>query len=110
MVGMVFAMNQGSPDYIYQQLEEAGEWEGIRLVDLVYPSFLFCLGASVNLSLPYVQTRRKVFRIVFRTFGLFTMGILLGIFGSRFDTTGFEVTGPLQRSALCYFTAGRGFE
>src|SRR5260370_31896623 len=48
---MILVNDPGDSAHTYTQLEHA-RWNGWTLTDLVLPSFLFILGASIFLSLP----------------------------------------------------------
>ena len=90
-------------------------WNGLTLTDMVFPSFLFAVGASMAFSLrPNLSLPMAVFlpRIGRRALIIFLCGILVSNFPFfRFDThqqahfIGFEslrIFGVLQRIALCY--------
>ncbi len=88
---------------LQDQLEHA-EWEGFRFYDLVFPLFLFLVGAVLPFSLQRFRRDGDAAayrRIARRTALLFGLGLLCnGIL--QFDWEGLRVAGVLQRIALCY--------
>ena len=101
------------------QLEHV-EWEGFRFYDLIFPLFLFMVGAVIPFSVASIRRRgssaRAVYlRIVRRVLLLFALGLLSYGFlhltwlehGSDGQwTINFKdhqrITGVLQRIAVCY--------
>lgn len=98
----------------YVQLLHAA-WHGLTLTDVVFPTFLFVMGASMSLSLRKFQelgTDALVSKIVKRTVLIFACGYLL----SWFPFVGWDIAGQvhlipfenhrflgvLQRLALTY--------
>jgi predicted acyltransferase len=83
------------------------EWEGFRFEDLIFPTFIFVVGAV----LPFSISRRLeqghspagiLLRIIQRTAVLLLLGLILnGLL--RFDWATMRWPGVLQRIALCYF-------
>src|SRR4029079_2924257 len=88
------------------QLEHV-EWEGFRFYDLIFPLFLFLVGAVLPFSLEKFRGdgRGAAYRrIARRTALLFGLGLLCnGIL--QFDWANLRVTGVLQRIAICYGVA-----
>lgn len=80
------------------------EWEGFRFYDLIFPLFLFLVGAVLPFSLGKAAEKgrgaayRRIGRRVVLLFGL---GLLCnGVL--RFNWDGLRVAGVLQRIAVCY--------
>lgn len=72
----------GSWEFIYPPLEHA-EWHGCTPTDLVFPFFLFIVGVSAAFSFyrfNYILTSESVFKIIERTFLIFTVGFMLNNF------------------------------
>lgn len=72
----------GSWEFIYSPLEHA-EWHGCTPTDLVFPFFLFIVGVSTAFSFfrfNYVLTPESLYKIVERTFLIFTVGFMLNNF------------------------------
>ena len=88
------------------------KWEGFRFYDLIFPLFLFIVGAVLPFSLAkYTDSaagrgdRRHVYRRIFvRTLLLIALGLIYSDF-LRFDFTNFRWPGVLQRIGICYFFA-----
>jgi len=84
-------------------------WEGFHFLDLIFPLFLFIVGAVLPFSLGKIQeqggaTRALYFRVARRALSLFALGLLYNGF-LRFDFPNLRVAGVLQRIALGYFFA-----
>ncbi len=85
------------------------EWQGFHFEDLIFPTFIFVVGAV----LPFSISRRLeqghspsgiLLRIIQRTAGLLLLGLILnGLL--HFDWATMRWPGVLQRIALCYFFA-----
>ena len=92
-------------------------WHGITLADFVMPSFLFIVGASINLSISGSRSgqssRASLSTALRRSARLFLLGVVVqgqwipsvddskSYFG--FDLEKFRIMGILQRIAICYF-------
>lgn len=111
--GTIFsALNKifGSPltAFIANQLDHV-EWEGFHFEDLIFPLFLFVVGAvlpfSVLKRIERGQSRTIVYlHIIKRTVTLILLGLILnGLL--RFDWQQMRWPGVLQRIGLCYFFA-----
>lgn len=101
----------------YGQLDHAA-WNGLTLTDLVFPSFLFVVGASMSLTWPRLgalDDARFAARVARRAAVIFLFGLLLNWF--PFVEAGaaghivvrplaeLRIPGVLQRIALCYLAA-----
>ena len=84
-------------------------WEGFRFYDLIFPSFVFIVGASVAFSLGKLQAsgsrRAAVRRVIWRGLLLWLVGIIYygGISGGL---EGVRLLGVLQRIGICYLVTG----
>jgi predicted acyltransferase len=82
-------------------------WAGFTFYDLIFPLFLFIIGAVFPFSLlkraGVPGERKRVYgHIVKRTIILILLGLIAGgVLG--FDFAGMRWTGVLQRIGLCYF-------
>ncbi len=82
------------------------EWEGFRFYDLIFPLFLFLVGAVLPFSLRKYQTRDHpkslaLARIARRVVLLFLLGLVYNnLLQFRFESL--RVAGVLQRIAICY--------
>ena len=90
-------------------------WEGFRFYDLIFPSFVFIVGASIAFSLGKLQTsgsrRAAVRRVIRRGLLLWLIGIIYygGISNGLYDAEtnkGVRLLGVLQRIGICYLVAG----
>jgi predicted acyltransferase len=112
---MIVVNSLGSGD-TYSPLTHA-EWHGFTLTDLVFPTFLFCVGNAMSFSQKKYETLGEgafLAKIIKRTLIIFLLGYLMywfpfvemgdsGIQFRPFSHT--RVFGVLQRIALCYFIA-----
>ena len=93
---------------IHTQLQHV-EWKGFRFEDLIFPTFLFLVGAVLPFSLSRrVERGENAWRIhlhvVRRAAVLILLGLMLnGLF--RFNWAEMRWPGVLQRIGLCYFFA-----
>jgi predicted acyltransferase len=105
---LAHAANWPFADLIDEQLEHV-PWEGFHFYDLIFPLFLFVVGAVLPFSLASHRQRgestgRIYWRILRRTVLLFALGLLYN--GAlRLDFENLRIAGVLQRIALCYGVA-----
>jgi predicted acyltransferase len=90
---------------IDDQLEHV-PWEGFHFYDLIFPLFLFVIGAVVPYSIAALRQRQEpnsriYWRILRRTILLFFLGLVYNNL-LRFDFESLRVAGVLQRLAICY--------
>ena len=88
IAGMILVNNPGSWSAIYAPLEHAS-WNGLTPTDLVFPFFMFIMGASTYLSLKKFDfrcSRATVRKILRRVLVIFLIGVGIGWF-SRFCGT-----------------------
>lgn len=103
MAFMVLVGNPGSND-IYSQLDHA-PWHGWTITDLVFPTFLWIVGFSVQLSFTRQAEKGRAWSSMMvpmakRCLLLFVLGIgIYAISDWRLET--FRIMGVLQRIALC---------
>ena len=104
---MVIVNNPGSWSNVYPPLLHA-KWHGCTPTDLVFPFFLFLVGASMRFAFvkwhyyPSIEFYKHVF---WRTFSIFMAGILLSAYPfirQDWDWSTFRILGVLQRIALAY--------
>jgi predicted acyltransferase len=106
---MILVNDPGDWNHVYSQLDHA-PWNGYTCTDLVFPSFLFLVGASIILSLQSriargESKRTLAFHIIRRAATLFAIKMFLTAF-PYFHWTHLRVYGVLTRIALCYLAAG----
>jgi predicted acyltransferase len=95
-------------DQLNDQLEHVA-WEGFHFEDLIFPLFLFLVGAVIPFSLAAHRQRgestpRIWWRILRRTVVLFVLGLIYyGLL--QLDFRNARYVGVLQRIAVCYGVA-----
>jgi predicted acyltransferase len=107
VIGMVFVLMPGAWEHRFDWLNHA-EWAGIPpLSDMIFPTFLFCIGFSIPLSFEKrIQNETDSSRILRHVFYRTTLLILIGLFLNAFpffDIKNLRIPGVLQRIALCWF-------
>ncbi len=87
------------------QLEHR-EWEGFYFYDLIFPLFLFLVGAVLPFSLAKYQAEPKAayVRIIRRGAMLFFLGLIANNL-LQFDWENLRYAGVLQRIGICYAAA-----
>lgn len=103
VAGMIVVNTPGSWDYVWWPLDHA-EWHGFTPTDLVFPAFLFAVGAALGLSFPKRIDAAIRLRIARRTLALIVIGWAFQ-FLVRPDIANFRVLGVLERIGLCYALA-----
>ena len=112
VAAMVLVNNPGTWAAVYPPLRHA-EWHGWTPTDLVFPFFLFIVGAAIPLALgPRLalgQSRGALLgRIARRAAVIFALGLFLHAFPT-FDLATLRIPGVLQRIAVCYLAAATLF-
>jgi predicted acyltransferase len=105
VAGMVLVNNPGTWRAVYAPLRHA-EWDGWTPTDLVFPFFLFIVGAAVPLALGRrlaegTPRGRLAGRVLRRAAAIFALGLVLNAVPS-FDLASLRIPGVLQRIAACY--------
>jgi predicted acyltransferase len=109
---MILVNSPGGATY-YDFLQHAS-WNGWTLADIVFPFFIFIVGASIPFAFTSkldrgISRRTLLIRIARRTIILFILGIFISGFPFGFDPATFRIMGVLQRIALCYLFASLVF-
>ncbi|MFV0483687.1 MAG: acyltransferase family protein [Bacteroidales bacterium] len=108
IVFMIIVNNPGSWAHIYAPLRHA-EWHGFTPTDLVFPTFLFIVGASCFFAFKkfdYTFNTQSFKKILVRTLLIFGMGLFLNYFPFyNKHIEDLRIMGVLQRIALAYFFA-----
>lgn len=99
VAGMLLVNSPGSWQYVYPPLDHAA-WHGWTPTDLVFPSFLFCVGAASALSLSTPKAGQKL-HIARRAAALIALGLFLQAL-PYFDLAHLRLPGVLQRIGVCY--------
>ena len=101
---MILANSPGSWTLRYRQLDHA-PWNGFTATDMVFPTFLFSVGAAVALSFPRpfssADKARAWARLIRRTLSLIALGLFLN-FLAHLHLSTLRIPGILQRIGLCY--------
>jgi predicted acyltransferase len=102
---MILVNNPGTWGAVYWPLTHA-DWHGWTPTDLIFPFFLFAVGASIALALaPRLERCESrgglLARIATRSLVLFALGLFLAGFPA-FDLATIRIPGVLQRIAVCY--------
>jgi predicted acyltransferase len=105
---MILVNNAGDGNVSYAQLRHSA-WNGCTLTDLVFPNFLFMVGASIVLARRGRRDRDLPLKVVLpsivrRAALLFALGLLLNA-TPTFNLADLRVYGVLQRIAACYLAA-----
>lgn len=105
IAGMIMVNVPGSWSHIYSPLRHA-EFNGLTLADLVFPFFLFIVGASIVLAfgkrIENGMTKSALIKkVIYRTLVIFLLGVFLNWLSDNF-TFPIRIAGVLQRIALCY--------
>ena len=102
LAAMLLVNNPGSWAFVYSPLQHA-QWHGLTPTDLIFPFFIFIVGAALFHSMRKVSTGQVPWvKIIKRTVLLFVIGFLLNIFPFTTPIENWRVMGVLQRIALCY--------
>ncbi|WP_018693067.1 acyltransferase family protein [Algicola sagamiensis] len=100
---MILVNSPGSWEHVYAPLRHA-TWHGMTPTDLVFPLFLFIVGASLYLSFAKSTTsspNRRMQKITKKAVILFGIGLLLHWFPFQNSLSDLRIMGVLQRIALC---------
>jgi predicted acyltransferase len=105
---MILVNNAGDGSVSYAQLRHS-TWNGCTLTDLVFPNFLFIVGASIVLAFRRrrergISRRTILLQVLGRALIIFTLGLILNALPA-FHLADLRYYGVLQRIALCYLAA-----
>lgn len=109
LAAMLLVNNPGSWSHVYAPFLHA-KWHGLTPTDLIFPFFLFIVGAAMYYSMAkFVPSSSGAktatlpwLKILKRTALLFLIGFLLNIFPFNEAMSEWRIMGVLQRIALCY--------
>ena len=104
LAAMLLVNNPGSWGSVYWPLLHA-DWHGLTPTDLVFPFFLFAVGASMACSFRQrvIQQQIQWGSILKRTVLLFAIGLLLHAFPFDKALENIRILGVLQRIAVSFF-------
>lgn len=108
IIGMLFNLTPGAWEKQYAWMIHA-KWEGVSLIDMVAPAFLFCIGAAMPLSLSHRmsagQSKAALLRHgLWRAAMLVAIGLFLNAYPS-FDFAHLRIPGVLQKIGLAFALA-----
>jgi predicted acyltransferase len=102
---MIVVNNPGNGDFVYPLLEHS-KWNGCTPTDLVFPFFMFIVGAAMWYSykkFSYILTGNLVWKILRRTLLIYLIGLLLTAYSQfSIDLNNIRIMGVLPRIALGY--------
>jgi predicted acyltransferase len=105
VAAMILVSTPGTWEAVYWPLDHAA-WHGWTPTDLVFPFFLFAMGAAVPIALARRrgQPRRMRHHVVRRALVLFGLGLFLNAIKAPapIDWSAFRIPGVLQRIAIVY--------
>lgn len=101
VAAMILVNNQGSGAHAFWGMAHA-DWNGWNAADLVFPAFLFIVGASMAFS--FASRRPPIAKVVRRAAVLVLLGLVLNGFPYG-DLRELRLTGVLQRIGLAYLLA-----
>ncbi len=112
VAGMILVTDPGTYSAVYPQLLHA-MWSGATATDMIFPGFLFAVGAAIPLAMGS-RLRRGVSRgrvlrgIARRSVLLLVIGLVLNAY-PLFQMRTLRLPGVLQRIGLCYFAGAAIF-
>jgi predicted acyltransferase len=106
---MILVNDPGDGRNTYAQLDHAW-WNGCTLTDLVFPTFLFIIGASIIFSIDSRIRRGETHRslalhILRRSAIIFALDLFFALY-PHFHYTHMRIYGVLTRIAVCYLCVG----
>ena len=109
ILGMILVITPGNWSKRFNWMNHA-EWRGYPLSDMIFPTFLFCVGMAIVISFNSRTNQQKstsqlFVKIVKRTILLILIGLIINGF-PFYDLTTIRIPGVLQRIALSYFITG----
>jgi predicted acyltransferase len=109
VAGMILVNNPGSWTNVLEWLTHA-DWNGCTLADVVFPFFIFILGAAMPFAFARRigrghRTRDLLLRILRRTAWLLALGVTLNIVAAFPVLGGLRLPGVLQRIGVVYLLA-----
>jgi predicted acyltransferase len=109
IAAMILVNDPGNGPTAYWPLKHS-QWNGWTPTDLVFPFFLFIMGAAMAFSLRSRRERgdsppKLMAHVLWRGLVLFALGLLLNGFPNHYHLSSLRIYGVLQRIALCYAIA-----
>ena len=109
VAGMIVVNNPGDWTAVYPQLLHA-YWTGLTLADLVFPAFIFTMGAALPIAIARrraagASTKDLYRHICVRVVVLVVFGLVLNAVSAAPQISPLRIPGVLQRIALAYLVA-----
>lgn len=104
LAAMILVNTPGSWGHVYAPLAHA-DWHGYTPTDLVFPFFLFIVGAAMYFALrrfDYAPSTEALLKLGRRVAIIFAIGLLLHAFPFASPLGELRIMGVLQRIALAY--------
>lgn len=105
VAAMLVVNDAGDWSHVYAWVEHA-EWNGCTAADLVFPTFLFVVGASLALATRAASAPERRARIAaagWRALRILLLGFALNLIAEwTIPGRAFRIAGVLQRIAVCY--------
>jgi predicted acyltransferase len=102
---MILVNTPGSWQHVYSPLLHAA-WDGFTFADIVFPTFLFVVGAAMFYSLKTASwSGQTVWRVSNRALKLIAIGVLLNYVPFSGELAELRLPGVLQRIGLAYWLA-----
>ncbi len=106
IASMILVNTPGDWGHVYSSLLHSS-WHGLTPADIVFPCFLFIVGASIFFAFRasnFTLSPASFAKIVKRSALMFAIGFSLNIYNMLLlDTDSVRIMGVLQRISLCYF-------
>jgi predicted acyltransferase len=107
VIGMILVAYAGDWEHRFTSLTHA-DWRGFAIADMIFPSFLFCVGAALPFSFRHRAGDGQgalAANVVRRSLALVALGVFLNLLPA-FDVGTVRLMGILQRIGLCYLVVG----
>lgn len=105
---MILVNTPGDWSHVYSPLLHSN-WHGLTPTDVVFPCFLFIVGASIFFAFSptgFVLNRAAVSKVFKRSAIMFAIGVGLNVYNAALlDLDSIRIMGVLQRIAICYLLA-----
>jgi len=105
IASMILVNTPGDWGNVYAPLRHSS-WHGLTPTDIVFPCFLFIVGASIYFAFKqsgFVLSLPSVTKIIKRSVLMFAIGFALNIYNMvLLDTDSIRIMGVLQRISICY--------
>lgn len=102
---MIIVNNPGNWGFVFSPLKHS-KWNGCTPTDLVFPFFMFIMGAAMYYSFKkfdFSLNKDSVFKVLKRTVLIFLIGFLLNALSyTSLDISHLRIMGVLQRIAIAY--------